>query len=65
MIPPGTNRWFDPEEELGLQASWGEGLGCTTESSEAQEPVKGAPPIRLIGTWFQILGLPLSGRRGT
>jgi hypothetical protein len=38
VILPGANRWFDLEEGLVLLVSWGEGLGCTMEPSEAQEP---------------------------
>jgi hypothetical protein len=44
--------------------SQGEGLECTTEPSEAQEPARGAPPVRMLRTQVQILGLPLSGRMG-
>jgi hypothetical protein len=64
VIPPGSNGQFDLEEGLLLPASQDEGLGHTMEPSEAQEPVRGAPPIKLVRTWVQILGLPLSGRRG-
>jgi hypothetical protein len=41
VIPPGANRQFDLEEGLILLVSLGEGLRCTTEPSEAQEPVRG------------------------
>jgi hypothetical protein len=37
-IPPGTNRQFDLEWGFIFSASWGEGLGYTKESTEAQEP---------------------------
>jgi hypothetical protein len=64
VIPPGTNGRFDLEEGLVLLASQGEGLGCTTKPSEVQESVRGVPPVKLVRTRVQILGLPLSGRRG-
>jgi hypothetical protein len=63
VIPQDTSGWFDPEEELILLASWGEVLGCTMELGKVQEPARGVLPIRLVRTWVQILGLPLSGRR--
>jgi hypothetical protein len=39
-IPPGANGQLDLEKEFALPASQGEGLGCTTEPSEAQEPMR-------------------------
>jgi hypothetical protein len=33
--------------------SLGEGLGHTMEPSEAQEPVRGVPPVRLVRTGFK------------
>jgi hypothetical protein len=41
VLPAGTNRQLDPDEGLVLPASWGEGLRCTTEPSEVQEPARG------------------------
>jgi hypothetical protein len=64
IIRPGTNGQFDLEEGLICPLSQGEGLECTTEPSEAQEPARGAPPVRMLRTQVQILGLPLSGRMG-
>jgi hypothetical protein len=64
VIPLGTNRWLDPEEGLILLVGRGEGLRCTTEPREAQEPVRGAWPVRRVRTRLQILGLSLSGRKG-
>jgi hypothetical protein len=63
VILPGTNGQFDLEEGLVLPASQGEGQ-MQVEPSEAQEPVKGAPTIRLVRTSVQTLSLPISGRRG-
>jgi hypothetical protein len=38
-IPPGVNGQLDPEEKgFILLENQGEGLGCTTEPTEAQEP---------------------------
>jgi hypothetical protein len=39
--PPDANGQFDQEEGHVLPASQGEGLGCTTEPGEAQEPARG------------------------
>jgi hypothetical protein len=41
VIPLGANEQVDLEEGLILLVSWGEGLGCTMEPSEAWEPVRG------------------------
>jgi hypothetical protein len=49
-----TNGQFDPEEGLVLSVSLSEGLGCTTEPSEAQESKRGVLPVRLVRTWVQI-----------
>jgi hypothetical protein len=54
VILPGDNEQLDPEEGLILPASPGEG---TMKPSEAQEPVRGVPPIRLVRTQVQTLGL--------
>jgi hypothetical protein len=62
VILPDANGQFDPEEGLVLLVSQGKGFRCTTEPSEAQEPVRGVPPVRLVRTRVQILGLSLSGR---
>jgi hypothetical protein len=64
VIPPDANRQFDLHEGLTLLVSRGEGFRCTTEPREVQEPERGALPIRLVRTQVQILGLPLSARRG-
>jgi hypothetical protein len=61
--PPHANRQFDLEERLTLLESQSEGLRCTMEPGEAQEPVRGAPPTRLVRILVQILGLSLSGRK--
>jgi hypothetical protein len=37
-IPPGANGQLDPEGGVILPVSWGKGLGCTKEPTEAQEP---------------------------
>jgi hypothetical protein len=63
VILPGTNGYLDLEEGLVLLASLGEGLGCTMEPGEVQEPARGVSPIRLVRTQVQIIGLPLGGRR--
>jgi hypothetical protein len=41
VILPGANGQLDPEEGLVLLVSLGEGLKCTMEPSEAQEPARG------------------------
>jgi hypothetical protein len=40
-IPPGANGQLDPEEGFNLLVSLVEGLGCTAESDEVQELVRG------------------------
>jgi hypothetical protein len=45
---PGTNGQFDPQEGLILLVSQVEGLRCTMEPSEAQEPARGVLHIRLV-----------------
>jgi hypothetical protein len=64
VILPSANRQFDPEKGLILPESQSEDLRCTTEPEEMQEPARGVLTIRLLRTQVQILGLPLSGRRG-
>jgi hypothetical protein len=64
VILPGANGQFDPEQGLVLLVSQDEGLECTIEPSEVQEPVREVLPIRLVRTLVQIVGLLLSGRRG-
>jgi hypothetical protein len=49
LIPPGTNGQFDLEEGLILLVSQGEGLRCTTESSEVQEPARGGSTTHKTG----------------
>ena len=48
---------------LALPVCWGEQRGSTVEPNEAQEPAKGALPIRLVRTQVQFSVLPLRGRR--
>jgi hypothetical protein len=38
--PPGTNGQLDPKGGFLLMAGGGEGLRCTMEPSEAQEPAR-------------------------
>jgi hypothetical protein len=64
MILTGANVQFDPKEGFILPACLGEGLGCTLEPGEVQEPLRGALPIILVRTHVQIIVLPLGGRRG-
>jgi hypothetical protein len=65
VIPPSTNGQSDLEGDLSyLLAYWDEGFGCTMEPGEVQEPARGAPPVGQVRTQAQILGLPISGRRG-
>jgi hypothetical protein len=40
-VPPGANGQLDPEKELVLLVSRGEGLRCTMEPGEEQEPAMG------------------------
>jgi hypothetical protein len=53
-MPPGTNGHLDLEEGIAFPVSWGEGLRCTKEPGEVQEPARGVPPIRLVRTRVQI-----------
>jgi hypothetical protein len=39
-IPPGANGQLDLEGDSSSWQSQGEGLGCTTEPSKAQEPAR-------------------------
>jgi hypothetical protein len=54
-IPPGSNGQLDQEEGFILPWSQSEGLECTKELSEAQEPMRGGKHHSSdVRTWVQI-----------
>jgi hypothetical protein len=63
VIPPGANAQLNLKERFLLSVSPGEDLGHTMELGEVQETARGEPPIRMVRTQVQIIGLPLGGRR--
>jgi hypothetical protein len=65
VILPGTNGQLDPEEGLVIPGSGVKALDAQLNWWGAgTREGRRAPPVGLVRTWIQIIGLPLEGRRG-